>query len=373
MTGRKTRLCVVVPTHWEAQMGGSQYQARLLIERLLQRGDYEVHYVTRRAAPGHRPTGYQIHRIGRGRRIAGTFVQDAPELWSLLARLKPDVVYQRVGCAYTGVAANYCRRRGARMVWHVALDTDVLPRRFGISPRLPLQWLEQRCLDYGIRHADQIVVQNLEQGAALRQHYGRQYSAHIPNFHPLPAGQLVKSAAPVTVCWVANLKPSKRPHLFLRLAGELASLPGVEWVMAGARPTDPAELDEFERQLGATPNVRYVGALSQDEVNALLERSHVFVNTSAREGFANTFIQCWLRKVLVVSLSVNPDGMFDGDRYGLSAGDDFDRLKLQTMRAIQDAQFRETVGNAALEYARERFSERNIDQLIDMLKPNGAS
>jgi glycosyltransferase involved in cell wall biosynthesis len=350
-------------------MGGSQYQARLLIERLLQRGDHDVHYVTRRAAPGYRPAGYQIHRIGRGRRLAGTFVQDAPELWRLLASLQPDVVYQRVGCAYTGVAAHYCRHRGARMVWHVALDTDVTPRRIQASPRAPLLWLEQRCLAYGVRNADAIVVQNLGQGEALRRHYGREYTAHIPNFHPLPPADLAKPESPVTVCWVANLKPSKRPHLFLRLASALAAVPGVEWVMAGSRPTDPAELEEFERQLAAAPNVRYVGALAQEDVNSLLERSHVFVNTSAREGFANTFIQCWLRRVLVVSLSVNPDGMFDGDRYGLSAGDDFERLETQTLRAIQDARLRESVGAAALDYARERFSERNIDQLIDLLSP----
>ncbi len=55
----------------------------------------------------------------------------------------------------------------------------------------------------------------------------------------------------------------------------------------------------------------FCGAISQQEVNAELANAHVLVNTSLYEGFPNTFIQAWMRRTVVVSLNVNPDGIFD--------------------------------------------------------------
>ncbi len=31
----RAKLCILVPAHWEALMGGSQYQAKVLIDYLL--------------------------------------------------------------------------------------------------------------------------------------------------------------------------------------------------------------------------------------------------------------------------------------------------------------------------------------------------
>ena len=43
--GRKIKLCFIVPAHWDALMGGSQYQAKLLIEHLLTLGKYDIYYL----------------------------------------------------------------------------------------------------------------------------------------------------------------------------------------------------------------------------------------------------------------------------------------------------------------------------------------
>ena len=54
--------------------------------------------------------------------------------------------------------------------------------------------------------------------------------------------------------------------------------------------------------------------LSQAEVNALLEHTDLLVNTSDYEGFSNTFIQAWMRRVPVVSLRVDPDRLLSPRR-----------------------------------------------------------
>jgi glycosyltransferase involved in cell wall biosynthesis len=78
----------------------------------------------------------------------------------------------------------------------------------------------------------------------------------------------------------------------------------------------------------ATPNLEYLGEKSQDEVNELLARAHIYVNTSLFEGFANTFIQAWMRDVAVVSLHVNPDGVFDREGVGIHAGSEDELMRV---------------------------------------------
>ncbi len=350
-------------------MGGAQYQAKILIERLLDLDLFDIHYLTRRARSDYRPNGYSIHVIRSGRRLAGTYFPDAPFLWRLLKTLRPDVIYQRVGCAYTGIAAYYARRSNCRMVWHVAHDTDVMPLAWQWSWKSPLKRIDKRFLEYGLYHADAVVVQTLQQGTLLKRHYGRDFTAHIPNFHPLPAQPTSKPDDRIIVCWIANIKARKQPELFVRLARDLADRPGVEFVMVGAPPSDHPSWGELQAKIASVSNLRYLGQQPQSAVNELLARAHVFVNTSKYEGFANTFVQAWMRRVPVVSLTFNPDGVFDNERYGICAGGSYDELRCAVERLCADAVLRQEMGERAARHARETFSETNVRQLVDVLQP----
>ena len=46
---KPVRVAVVIPSHWDYRMGGAQYQAKLLIERLAKRHDVEVAWFASRA------------------------------------------------------------------------------------------------------------------------------------------------------------------------------------------------------------------------------------------------------------------------------------------------------------------------------------
>jgi glycosyltransferase involved in cell wall biosynthesis len=361
-------LCVLVPDHWAAIKGGSEYQAGILVDRLVQRYDVRVTYLTLGSNPAFRPNGYRIERFSsrRGLRRYGKFL-DALRLYRTLEREAPDVIYQQVGCAHTGIAAYYAEKHGCRMLWRIAHDDDVTRQRPDwMRPHLIV---ERWFLEYGLRHAGMILAQTAHQKALLSSNYGRDDAIVVRNFHPLPSSDEHKDARPnevKRVVWVANLKPSKNPDAFIRLARRFASIRGVEFVMIGAWQEKPAWVADVTALMRSAPNLRYLGEQRQEEVNALLQGAYALVNTSHGEGFSNVFIQAWMRGVPVVSLSVNPDGLLDGESLGFASGSE-ERLYEDVAKLIENPALRDTMARKARAFAIDEFSEKNVDRIADLM------
>jgi glycosyltransferase involved in cell wall biosynthesis len=357
------KICIVVPAHWEAIMGGSQYQAQQFVEHLLATGAHEIHYLARHVSDMFRPAGYEVTRIAspRGWKRYGEFT-DSSALLKLLERLAPDVIYQRVGCAYTGVAAYYARLRRKRCTWHVAHDQEVMPWSGPLTRNAPFRYIDKKLLEYGVRNADAVVTQTRQQAQYLRRHYGRNADAVIPNYHPLPKTEAAAKAGR-RVVWVANLKPWKRPEAFLRLARDLGGMGDVEFVMIGGRLGKPEWCDSISREAERLRNVRYLGAQPQAVVNEVLAGADVFVNTSTQEGFANTFIQSWLRGVPVLSLSVDPDGILSEQDIGACCGT-YEALRSKLTDLLADDGARRRMGEEARRYAEKTYANPdNLERL----------
>lgn len=366
----KQRLCIVTPVHWKAFMGGAQYQIKCLLDYLRTLDRYDIHYLARRVPDDRELDGYTIHRIGDGGTMPRFgFISDAPDLYRTLRRLQPDVIYQRIGCAYTGIAAHFARRNGCGLVWHATSDTDVQRGMKVARKNFIRRHLESSLLSYGIRRADRIVTQTEHQARLLLEKFGRRPDAVIANFHPEPTETIDKSGPP-RILWVANLKHLKQPDAFLRLATALRDIAGARFVMIGAGPVGMRGSPwhaSLMKDIAAASNVDYRGQLSQEDVSAELAKAHVFVNTSLYEGFANTFIQAWMRRAAVVSLNVNPDAIFDGDAIGFHAGTE-QRLAGIVRRLITDPALQDTVAQRASTYAMEFHSMKNAHRLEEIIR-----
>jgi glycosyltransferase involved in cell wall biosynthesis len=363
------KIAILLPSHWSAIQGGAEYQAKLICRHLVDSGRYEVHWLSRRIHPEYRAQGYTTHRIAAHAGLrAKAFFFDHQALSRQLRDIRPDVIYQRVGSAYTGIAARHALKHNCRLIWHVALDTDVTPFLVkGWRPSTLLKFIDKRYLEYGVRHASHIVVQTHDQNRLLGQYYGRRASMLLRNLHPLPAETLDKSGS-LTVLWIANLKPAKQPEIFIRLAQACLDMQQVRFVMIGEAFPGADQQRAFEHAVAAVPNLTYLGKLPIEEVNARLARAHLFVNTSLVEGFANTFIQAWMRQVPVLSLNVDPDGLLEQERIGLCAGGSEPELLNAVRTWLADDALREQTGKRAQCYAEQNHSERNIQALIDIVE-----
>jgi glycosyltransferase involved in cell wall biosynthesis len=127
---------------------------------------------------------------------------------------------------------------------------------------------------------------------------------------------------------------------------------------------------DFDSRIRAMPNVRCLGESSQDEVNALLDRAHLLINTSKWEGFSNTFIQAWMRSVPVITLGVNPDGILDREGLGWCF-DSVEEIAKVVGEVAANPDMLEAVGERARQYAIRNFSLDNASELAGLLVTTG--
>lgn len=360
-------MCLVLEHHASVNMGGAEYQAHQLAEELSRRDGVRVTYLAR-TAPKLAIDQYEVRAIGNPsgfRRRAVIF--DARRLGRALMALSPNVIYQRAKQSYTGVCAHYARHARIPMVFHVANEPDVDRRwlRGQLSSNTPLELLEVAAGNWGLKRASHVVVQTRRQGHLLQGRFGRDPTALVRNFQPLPDVLPPKRSHGLRVLWVANVKEAKRPELYLELAERMARRSGIEFWMVG-RPSSHRAVRATMMAIHQSKNLRYFGELSLGEVNALMSDADVFVNTSSFEGFPNTFIQAWARGAIVTSLDVDIDGGMEAQGIGYCAGqlarlvDVIDMLGAST-------QMRAEIAQRAFAYAWKEHSLANLSVLADLV------
>ncbi len=370
LNGPKPRLCIVNP---HEHQGGAEYQIGLLIDALAACDRYDIHYLAHFVDGRARSRNYRVSRIGNGGPFPRLgYIMDGPSLYRKLREIDPCLIYQRVACGYTGICALYSRRRSVPLLWHVAHDTDVTPEHLDRSRNFLRLRLEKSLVEYGVRHATRIVVQTRDQAELLKKNYGRAADAVIYNFHP-PAAEAIDKSGPLTVIWIANLKPWKRPEVFVRLAQSFGARDDVRFIMVGAPAAASGRagrLGSWQRSLmssiEATPNLQYVGQRTLAEVNELLARAHIFVNTSTHEGFPNTFIQAWLRGVAVVSLSVDPDQLLERQHVGIAARSE-PELFAAVRTLVEKPDVRASYALRGHQHAAASHSMRNAEEEVRLI------
>jgi len=223
------------------------------------------------------------------------------QIVSGLRRMPTDIVIAMGAGAQAGVLAAWCRLTRRRFIFWLASDTDAACHVEGIS-RVPRRerWLAYR----GLTWSDTIVVQTRAQADAVREHIGREATL-IPNIWPHEIGLADEADEPYAL-WVSNIRPEKRPEMLLEIAAEL---PEIRFVMIGGPVTGYEQLHEHVAATAAAlPNVDFLGYVPFEDTHGWFRGARVLVNTSAVEGFPNTYLQAWAAGKPVVA-TFDPDGV----------------------------------------------------------------
>jgi len=194
------------------------------------------------------------------------------------------------------------------MIFRIAHDSDCVPGEQLIGLER-----DRRIYDYGLRRAHMISAQSKRQADTLFKNYGLKshevfMAAEIP---PDP----VDSERDIDVLWVNNFRGFKRPELVIDIAKHL---PETTFTIIGGKMKGFEDIyDEVEKGASELPNVDFVGAVPYSEVNSYFTRAKLFLNTSDSEGFPNSFLQAWVRRVPVVSY-FDPDGLINDRKLGVA-------------------------------------------------------
>jgi glycosyltransferase involved in cell wall biosynthesis len=344
---------VLNPNYRNHYIGGESVQQTLLARAFVDLG-YDVSMVVIDLG---QPDAEVIDRI----RVYKTFRPDAgipvfrfihprfTSLWQALKRADADIYYQSCASVATGFVAWFCRKYDRKMVFRVAHDTDLMP-----SHQLIPYWRDKKIYEYGLHQADLIINQSRRQQDLLRENYqleGPELNMVVQLPEP---GEIYKRD--IDVLWVNNLRPFKRPDLFLDLADKL---PELRMVMIGGPCHGHEDLFEDIRQRAERiSNLEFKGYVPYQEVNAYYARSRIFVNTSDSEGFPNSFLQSWVRGTPVFSF-FDPDGIIVRERLGGSP-DGIEQMALEIQQLIPDHARLAELSAHVTQYALEHYSPNAV-------------
>jgi glycosyltransferase involved in cell wall biosynthesis len=318
---RELNVCIVAHMAFGAlagsrgHLGGVEFQTSLLARWLAERG-HRVCMITWNEGQTDEQAVDGIRVITACRQDEGwpiaRFVH--PRWTSLVAALRradADLYYHNCADCVTGQVALWCRARARRFVYSVASNADC-------EPRLPLLTTARDKVLFvaGLRRADRIVAQTDVQRRMLRENFGLD-AAVIPLPTPdrsAAAGSRAVGPPGRRVAWIGRLCAVKRPDLLLDLAERC---PDHAFDLVGPEDGTAYARRIVDRARGVA-NVTVHGPVSRDRAGALLDAAACLVCTSEIEGFPNTFLEAWSRRVPVVS-TFDPDGVIARHGLGVSA------------------------------------------------------
>jgi glycosyltransferase involved in cell wall biosynthesis len=363
----KKKICFFI-SYFPLGQGGAEYQA-YLIAKALDKSKYDVFFLTVR--PNNDKSlilmdGYRIYTI-RANSFLYKFGNPSFlyyfQIRKILFNEKPEIVYRRMGFAILGILGLLKKKMNFKLIWACS-STKSLDKMKNHGIINIFDYIDDLFRIYGIKRSDKILVQGKDQMQALFKNFKRK--AYLSsNLHAAPQGEIKKSNAPIKVVWIANIKKLKQPEIFLKLAKEFEGQNEIRFIMIGR--ADPGRYQKvLMKRMDNLKQFEYKGELSNDEVNNILSEAHIFVNTSLFEGFPNTFIQAWMRKVPVISLNVDPDDILKKQGIGFHSGN-YQQMASDLRYLIVNNRLREEMGVKAQNYALENYSLKNIKNVVKLI------
>ena len=271
-------------------------------------------------------------------------------LWSAASRAGADVYLYSCSGMLLGLLAMFCRLKGKRLVYRVASDADC-DLRTALVKSARDRWLYH----YGLVRSDAVLVQSTSQQQMIEKNFGKN-SIIVRGLIERPRSEAAGKAKDVDVLWIANLRPVKRPELFLELA-RLA--PSLRFHMAGgAVPGEEKYYRQIEDEARHVPNLTFHGKVPFMDIGGLFDRTRLFANTSEVEGFPNTFLQAWVRGIPVVT-TFDPDGMVAREALGTTHADVRDMAR-SIDSLLQSPEAYAVKRSASLRHMGKLFDENDV-------------
>jgi glycosyltransferase involved in cell wall biosynthesis len=240
---------------------------------------------------------------------------------------------------------------GKPWVYNLANDQNIDEHPAALSP--PVRWLFRHSLS----GAAAVIAQTPDQAQRIERRYDIQPTV-VPNGYPVNT-TIEPHQQRDHFLWVGRLdQEQKRPHHYLDLA---ARHDPETFLLVSLDGQDEAYNNRIRKRAEQLGNVVDVGTVPPDAIHDLYRDAIALVNTSAYEGFPNTFLEAWRYETPVISLEIDPSRFVGPDIDG-HAGGDLERLADLTADLATDVGVRKSLGEPAGAYVRSELSIETVAQ-----------
>lgn len=339
--------------------GGAERQLYLLSQEL--ESKFDVHFVVGDYGQPVVETrdGVTLHRAYKPDPEAGplTQISQTASLFRAMRETRADVFVLRSRPRKAVATYLIARSLGAEWIYNIANDSHVDGGPDNLSP------VERTLYVHALRNAP-VIAQTEYQQRRLRERFDAE-STVVPNGYTRADTKTDRQGRSYFL-WVGRIdETQKRPDKYLDLAAEL---PRYEFLLVGPA-RDAAYFERINERIEALDNVTYIGPVDPDEIHSYYRDAIAVVNTSAHEGFPNTFLEAWRLQTPVVSLEVDPGRFIDGKLPHCHADGDLETLVDLTERIAIDREVWEHSANVANTYFEENLTMAEVaDKYSDVLR-----
>ncbi len=251
------------------------------------------------------------------------------------------------------LTALYCVLRNKKYIHRVAheSETDGTVKEKSVIVGVVHRW--------SLRKASARVVQTEAQRKQLRNHYHLD-SVAISNGFPLLKNL---DSTKESILWVARAVPWKRPEVFFEVTDHF---PNEVFIMICSGKGDYYE--GIRQEADKRDNIRFISHVDFHEIQNYYNQAKLFLSTSEKEGFPNTFIQACLGGVPIVSLGVDPDGFMEKYNTGIVVDNDIEVYLTKVRMLLENTQVWEEMAHNAQTYvSRNHNIEETTKKWIQLL------
>jgi len=356
----KMKICLVAPKAYplfnpdaknvKNPFGGSEVDLYLLALELAKDTNFKVSFIT---ADYGQKDGEIIQnvKIIKSLDFNENLLKGAARIWRAMRKADAKIYMLKTASPGVPLAAFFCLLHHRVFAYRTASEQECNGRYIRAHPLLG------SAFRFSLRMAKFVFTQNITDRENLQRTTGVS-SIFIRNGHYI--NKLDKKNHDI-ILWVARSSPEKKPELFINLAERM---PHEKFVMICPRALGDEKYEQLISRAQTIQNLDFIPQVPFHQINEFFQRAKVFVCTSEREGFPNTYIQACKAATPILSFNVNPDNFLTEYDCGLCCNGDETRLAEALKVMLAENRYVE-LGRNGRKYAEENH---DITKIIEQYK-----
>lgn len=301
----------------KTQFGGAEVQMYLHAKELAKNKNIDVHFIVANynQLVIEKIDNVTIHKSSS---FNDPVLQQAISFFKIFKKIDADTYVQMTLTRFSFLIAFLCRLNGKKFIYLISHDNDI------DGKILKTNYFIQKLSLLVFIFSNKIIAQNSYQYNSLKKY--------------CISSEIIKSSLETTITntsgkeyhlWMARAELWKRPELYLQLA-KLNPHEKFKMVCPPFAEFDAAYYNKLIEESKMLNNLEFINHyIDFDELDNLFSNAKLFINTSEFEGFPTTFIHACKNGIPILSLSVNPDSLFEEHHIGFYCHHNMEEMQLK--------------------------------------------